>query len=935
MSQDYKPTIQLPQTGFAMKARLPEREPEMLDRWKSMNLHDRINATTKGREVFIHHDGPPYANGNMHMGHAFERALKDIVTRAHRMLGKHVPAVPGWDCHGLPIEWKIEEKYRAAGKNKDEVPINEFRRECREFAAHWVDVQREELKRIGIETDWDNPYITMDFHSEARIAEELMKFLMNGGLYKSSKPVMWSVVEKTALAEAEVEYHDHKSTQIDVLFPVDTSSIDALDGASIVIWTTTPWTIPGNRAISFGPSMDYSVIEVTGIAEDSLAQAGEKLALAEVLLDDTCARAGISDYEIVTQFRGAELEGTVCRHPWNGEGYDFDVPLIGGDHVTTESGTGFVHTAPGHGQEDYTAWLAHGHRDIPETVGPDGLYFDHVPIFSGIHVFKASAPVCEALERVGGLLSRASLTHSYPHSWRSKAPLIFRNTPQWFISMETNDLRATALKEIDRVRWVPEAGQNRIRTMVESRPDWVVSRQRAWGVPISVFVNKETGEPLRDDAVNARIVDVMKERGADAWFDEDTAFFLGANHDPDDYEKVTDILDVWFDSGCSHAFALEDRDDLTSPAALYLEGSDQHRGWFQSSLLESCGTRGCAPYNAVLTHGFVLDAEGRKMSKALGNTVAPQKVIDQYGADVLRLWTASTDYVNDVRIGDEIIKGQVEAYRKIRNTLRFLLGNLDGFSDDEKLAVESMPELERFILHRLWEIDRSMREAIEDFEFLKIYQALYNFCILDLSALFFDIRKDALYCDAPLAKRRRAARTVLYEIFNCLTAWLAPVLVFTAEEAWLERNPGDDESVHLRTFPDVPDAWRDDALAGKWEKVLSLRRVVTGALEVERREKRIGSSLQAAPLVYVSEPNYIAALAGIELAEISITSSATLLAEAAPEEAFKLADVSGVGVVSVEAEGSKCARCWQILSDVGDQPAHPDLCGRCATAVEK
>lgn len=933
MSQDYKSTIQLPQTEFAMKARLPEREPEMLDRWKSMNLHDKINSATEGRELFIHHDGPPYANGNMHMGHAFERALKDIVTRAHRMLGKHVPAVPGWDCHGLPIEWKIEEKYRAAGKNKDEVPINEFRRECREFAAHWVDIQREELKRIGIETDWDNPYITMDFHSEARIAEELMKFLMNGGLYKSSKPVMWSVVEKTALAEAEVEYDDHKSTQIDVRFPVETTSVDALSGASIVIWTTTPWTIPGNRAVSYGPAMDYVVVEVTESADGSLARAGEKLAFAEVLLGESLSRAGVTGHEVVARFKGADLEGTMCAHPWKGEGYDFGVPLMSGDHVTTESGTGFVHTAPGHGQEDYMVWLAHGHREIPETVGPDGVYFDHVPLFAGLHVFKADAPVCEALERVGGLLSQGNLVHSYPHSWRSKAPLIFRNTPQWFISMETNDLRDTALGEIDRVRWIPEAGRNRIHAMVESRPDWVVSRQRAWGVPITVFVNKESGEPLRDEAVNARIVAVMQEHGADIWFEEDSAFFLGDTYDPNGYEKVTDILDVWFDSGCSHAYVLEDRPDLTSPASLYLEGSDQHRGWFQSSLLESCGTRGRAPYDAVLTHGFVLDSEGRKMSKSLGNTVDPNKIIKQYGADVLRLWTASTDYVNDVRIGDEIVKGQVEAYRKIRNTLRFLLGNLNGFSEVEKLPVDEMPELERYVLHRLWEIDGLMREAIENFEFLKIYQALYNFCILDLSALFFDIRKDSLYCDTPTAARRRAARTVLNEVYQCLTAWLAPILVFTAEEAWLALNPGDGESVHLRTFPDVPAIWRDEALAAKWENVRAIRRVVTGALEVERREKRIGSSLQAAPLVYVSQQDHMTSLEGIDLAEISITSSATLLNEAAPNESFKLDDVSGVGVVSVEAEGSKCGRCWQVLPDVGDYHDHPDLCGRCVTAV--
>ncbi|MFN3230530.1 MAG: isoleucine--tRNA ligase [Alphaproteobacteria bacterium] len=933
MTTDYKSTIRLPQTDFAMKAKLPQREPDMLARWLEAGLHERINESTQGRPVWIHHDGPPYANGNMHMGHAFERSLKDIVTRSHRMLGKHVPCVPGWDCHGLPIEWKIEEKYRKAGKDKDEVPIVEFRRECREFAQHWVDVQREELKRLGIETDWENPYITMDFNAEARIAEELLKFVMNGGLYKGAKPVMWSVVEQTALAEAEVEYHDHDSRQIDVRFPVINASIEPLEGAKVVIWTTTPWTIPGNRAVAYGAAMDYAVIEVTETDGVGHATVGEKLVFAEALLVEACGRAGITGHAVLAQFKGDALAGTVCAHPWRGKGYDFDVPLLAGDHVTTEAGTGFVHTAPSHGQEDYEVWLTHGHRDIPDMVAGDGKYYDHVPMFAGLHVFKADGPVCDALDSVGALLSAGDLRHSYPHSWRSKAPLIFRNTPQWFISMDTNDLRDTALAEIDRVRWIPETGQNRIRAMVETRPDWVVSRQRAWGVPITVFVNKRTGELLRDNAVNQRIVNTFRDRGADVWFEEDNAFFLGNEHDPDEWDKVTDILDVWFDSGCTHAFVLEDRPELSSPASLYLEGSDQHRGWFQSSLLESVGTRGRAPYEAVLTHGFVLDAKGRKMSKSLGNTVEPQKIIDQYGADILRLWAASTDYVNDVRIGNDIIASQVDAYRKIRNTLRFAIGNLNDFGDAERLPVDQMPELERFVLHRLWEIDGMMRHAIEDYEFHRIYQALYNFCIVDLSALFFDIRKDALYCDAPDATRRRAARTVLAEVYDCLTAWLAPILVFTAEEAWLARNPGDGESVHLRTFPDVPAEWRDDELAEKWVTLRSLRRVITGALEVERREKRIGSSLAAAPIVYVTDEAYATALDGIDLAEFAITSAATLLQAPIPEDAFTLDEVPGIGVVPVAADGEKCQRCWMILPEVGEDPDHPDLCNRCSQAV--
>lgn len=933
MSKDYKSTIRLPQTDFAMKAKLPQREPEMLARWESTRLHERMNAATRGRETFILHDGPPYANGRVHMGTAMNKMLKDIINRSQRMLGKHVPYVPGWDCHGLPIEWKIEEKYRKAGKNKDDVPINEFRAECREFAAHWLDVQRKDFKRLGVDGDWDNPYTTMSFGAEARIVDELLKFLMNGGLYRGSKPVMWSVVERTALAEAEVEYHDHTSTQIDVRFPIKEAPIADLKGASIVIWTTTPWTLPGNRAIAYGPEIHYSLIEVSQAGEDSRADPGERLLLGTQLLADTLARADITGHKVIAEFKGADLDGTVCAHPWAGQGYDFGVPLMAGGHVTTEAGTGFVHTAPGHGQDDYIVWTANGHKDVPFTVAGNGTFYDDVPLFAGLHVFKADGPVCEALDGAKALLAQGKLTHSYPHSWRSKAPLIFRNTPQWFISMDTNDLRRVALDEIERVQWIPAAGRNRIRAMVDSRPDWVVSRQRAWGVPITVFVNKETDEPLRDEAVNRRIAETIREHGADIWFAEDTSYFLGDGYNADEWEKVTDILDVWFDSGTTHAFVLEDREELDSPANLYLEGSDQHRGWFQSSLLESCGTRGRAPYDAVLTHGFLMDHEGKKMSKSLGNDITPEELTERMGADVLRLWVVATDYVSDVRIGDEILKGSTDAYRKIRNTLRFLLGNLNGFDEAERISAKQMPELERWLLHRLVELDATVRKAVEEYDFNTLYQALYNFCTIDLSAHFFDIRKDALYCDAPVTTRRRAARTVLDTVFNCLTAWFAPILCFTAEETWLCRNPGDDESVHLRTFPDIPDSWHDPALGEKWESIWAVRRVITGALEVERREKRIGSSLQSAPLVYVSDAGKTAALAGIDLAEISITSSATLVGEAPPEGAFALEDVPSVGVIHVDAEGSKCARCWQILPEVGSHSDDPELCGRCVTAV--
>jgi isoleucyl-tRNA synthetase len=929
---DYKSTVYLPKTEFAMRGKLPEREPEMLERWAKMNMFQRLRDDARGREKFILHDGPPYANGHLHIGHALNKILKDVINRSQQMLGRDANYVPGWDCHGLPIEWKIEEKYRADGKDKDDVPTIEFRAECREFAAHWIDIQREEFKRLGVEGNWDNPYTTMTYAAEAQIVAELGKFLLNGGLFKGAKPVMWSVVEKTALAEAEVEYKDHKSTTIWVRFPVVTTPLESLNGASVLIWTTTPWTIPGNRAVAYGPEMDYVVIEVTGVTDDSLAQTGEKLALAEALTGKVTEDVGITDYKILHNFKGADLSGAVCRHPFHGQGYDFDVPLLPGDHVTAEDGTGFVHTAPGHGAEDFVVGQAHG-IEAPQTVGPDGLFYDHVALFAGDHVYKVNGKVADTLQEAGALLKRGTITHSYPHSWRSKAPLIFRNTPQWFISMDTNDLRQKALDAIDKTAFYPEAGRNRLRAMIQTRPDWCVSRQRAWGVPITVFVSKETGEPLRDAGVMERIVAAINEEGADAWFASDPQRFLGDDFKADDFEQVTDILDVWFDSGSTHAFVLEARDDLQSPASLYLEGSDQHRGWFHSSLLESCGTRGRAPYDGVLTHGFVLAEDKLKMSKSSGNTVAPQDVIKSHGADILRLWVVASDYSEDLKIGPEIIKHQADAYRRLRNTMRFLLGNLDGFAEDERVAPSDMPELDRWVLHRLHELDALVRNAANTYDFHAMFTALHNFCAVDLSAFYFDVRKDILYCSRRDDPVRRATRTVLDELFSCLTAWLAPILCFTAEEAWLSRNPGDDESVHLRQFPDVPADWRDDALAEKWETIRAFRRAVTGALEIERAAKHIGSSLQAAPVIYAGD-KYRIAMDGLDMAEICITSEASFGEGDAPQDAHHADDGSGISVMPALAEGEKCERCWRFMPDVGALPSHPTVCGRCADAVD-
>ena len=926
---DYKPTLFLPKTDFPMKAGLAMREPETLKRWEDSDLYGQLRAQSKGREKFILHDGPPYANGNLHIGHALNKILKDVINRSQQMMGKDAVYVPGWDCHGLPIEWKIEEKYRAKGKDKDDVPIVQFRQECREFAAKWIDVQREEFERLGILGDWANPYTTMTYAAEAQIVRELSKFLMDGSLYKGAKPVMWSVVEKTALAEAEVEYHDHTSTTIFVRFPVQKTTQKELEGASIVIWTTTPWTMPGNRAVAFGPEYDYAIFRVDAVDEDSLAVVGERLILAAPLADSVKAAAGISDWTMEGPATG--LEGTICKHPLNGQGYDFDIPALPADFVEMETGTGFVHIAPGHGADDWELGTAHDIA-VPDTVGGDGLYFDHVPLFAGKHVFKVNPEVVETLKDAGGLLASGKLVHSYPHSWRSKAPLIFRNTPQWFISMDKSNLREKALKAIDETKFYPATGRNRLQGMIESRPDWCVSRQRAWGVPITVFVNKSSGEPLRDQAVLDRIIDAVEAEGADAWFASEPSRFLSPNYDPADYDQVTDILDVWFDSGSTHAFVLEDREELAWPAQLYLEGSDQHRGWFHSSLLESCGTRGRAPYEAVLTHGFVMGADGQKMSKSLGNIVAPQDVIKQQGADILRLWVVGSDYSDDLRIGPDILKQHSDVYRRLRNTLRYLLGNLNEFDDSEKLDRADMPELEQWVLHRIWEMDRLVRQSCNDYEFHALFGELHNFCSVELSAFYFDIRKDSLYCDASTSTRRRAARTVLDTLFNCLTAWFAPFICFTAEEAWRART-GDDSSVHLQQFPEIPDTWQNDDLAAKWAKVRDLRRVVTGALEVERAEKRIRSSLQAHPHVYVGA-DYIEAMAGLDLSEIAITSGATLSEASAPEGAFTLADVADVAVVPNTADGAKCERCWMVMDDVGADPDHPDACGRCAEAVK-
>ena len=991
---DYSKTLFLPQTEFPMRAGLPQREPEILKRWNEIGLYDRLRAQAAGRAKFVLHDGPPYANGNIHIGHALNKILKDVVTKSQQMQGFDSNYVPGWDCHGLPIEWKIEEEnYRSKGKQKpdfrDSSAMVAFRKECRAYAGHWIDVQREEFKRLGIIGDWDHPYATMDYFAEAQIARELMKFAANGTLYRGSKPVMWSVVEKTALAEAEVEYEDYTSDTVWVKFPVaelelasgeDVSAtiVEAVNEASIVIWTTTPWTLPGNRAISYSPRISYGLYRVTESPADNWAKPGDLLILADTLAESVLKQARVTAYERAGGVPAAAFATMECSHPLAGVagGYKFRVPLLEGDHVTDDTGTGFVHTAPGHGREDFDVWMTNAraleargiNTAIPYTVDENGALTDQAPGFAGKRVINdkgekgdANEAVIKALIEAGMLLARGRLKHQYPHSWRSKKPVIFRNTPQWFIAMDKpiadngsarpgDTLRARALHAISATQWIPQSGENRIKGMIDSKPDWVLSRQRAWGIPIAVFVREKgdgSAEILQDATVNKRIADAFEQEGSDAWYmDGARERFLGSLAN-EDWKKVDDICDVWFDSGSTHAFVLEDaahfpglagirrKLDGGGDTVMYLEGSDQHRGFFQSSLLESCGTRGRAPFDVVLTHGFTLDENGRKMSKSVGNTVEPQKVMAQSGADILRLWVCATDYADDQRIGPEILKNTIETYRKLRNSVRWMLGTLHHFEPADAVARADMPELERLMLHQLAEQADIVQKAYGEFDYKTVVASLAAFMNTELSAFYFDIRKDTLYCDPPSSPARKAALTTIDIICDAILRWLAPVLSFTCEEAWRLYRPDAEPSVHLTLFPRGFEAFRDEALAAKWEIIRDVRRVVTGALEVERAAKNIGSSLEASPLVYISDTRIFNTLIDVDLAEVSITSNAMVTNEAPPAGAFRLNDVSGVAVVIEKAVGIKCARSWKILPDVGSDPDYPDVSPRDAKALRE
>ena len=974
--RDYKDTVFLPKTDFPMKAGLPQKEPGIQARWHSEDLYNQMRESRAGREKFILHDGPPYANGDMHIGHALNHILKDMVCRTQNLAGKDAPYVPGWDCHGLPIEWKIEEQYRKKKLDKNAVDPKEFRAECRAYAQHWVDTQREQLKRLGIMGDWDNPYLTMDFAAEGTIVSELLKFAESGNLYRGSKPVMWSPVEETALAEAEVEYEDlTDSPQIDVAFEIIESPIKELIGAHAVIWTTTPWTIPVNQALAYGPDVEYVLLNVCFMPEEQarddedsgyrfylVARAlkqqflDRKLEEIRRLQNDTGATF-CYDIDQEIGIKGSELAGTKARHPMHKLGgfYATPRPFLSGDFVTTDSGTGLVHMSPDHGEDDFALCKAHGIEPVFAVMN-DGRYRDDWLWLGGNDDRRRSVinkpfnspegPICSDLREVGALLSAsADYAHSYPHSWRSKAKVIYRCTPQWFVPMDKDlpwlesksaedkswegeggaidpseeticaapTLRERAMEEIARVRFVPEKGRNRIGSMVEGRPDWVLSRQRAWGVPITLFVNRKSGDYLRDEAVNARIVAAVHKEGVDAWEEARAQEFLGADYNADDFEMVTDILDVWFDSGCTHSFVLESGKwpDLQWPANLYLEGSDQHRGWFQSSLLESCATRGRAPYDQILTHGFTMDAKGKKMSKSLGNTIDPLKVMEQYGADIIRLWALSVDFTEDHRIGDEILKGVGDQYRKLRNTFRYLLGALDGFVGDMGDAGE-VPELELYVLALLADLDSKLRKAVDDYDFNAYTRLLVDFCNEDLSAFFFDIRKDTLYCDGPDSTTRNAYLTVLDLLFHALVRYAAPVLVYTTEEVWSTRYP-DGGSVHLLEWPAVPGVTADGE---RWEMLRDLRERVNEAIEPLRREKVIRSSLEAE--VRVPANAVPEGFSDADLAELFITASVTC------------SDSDSVTVTKTNHH--KCGRCWRLLPEVSEDG---ELCGRCDDAVSQ
>ena len=905
-----KENINLPKTTFSMKANLPAKEPKLIEYWNKINLYEKLRKSSKGKEKFVLHDGPPYANGNIHMGTALNKILKDIVTKFHQMDGKDSVYVPGWDCHGLPIEWKIEEQYKKNKKNKNDVPITEFRKECREFASKWIKVHKDQFKRLGVIGDWENFYSTMSFDAEAQIVRELGKFLTEGSLYRGYKPVLWSTVEKTALADAEVEYMDHTSDTIYASFPIKKTNLKDLKDCEIIIWTTTPWTIPANKALAFNQGLNYLILEI----KDDNDFKNKKIVVAKDLFETVIKECKIENYKKIKEFSGKEFSGTVCSHPFLGVGYDYDIPMFEARFVTIEQGTGIVHCAPSHGPDDFNLCLNNGIKAV-ETVNDDGKYTSNIPNFEGIHIFKANPIIIEKLKEQKKLLSNGKLTHSYPHSWRSKAPLVHRATPQWFISMESHGLRSKAIKAINKTAFYPSKGKERLKSMIETRPDWCVSRQRVWGVPLPIFVSKKDGNVLVDEDIIENIAKIYEKEGSDCWFSDEPQRFLGEKYKASEYEKLSDIVEVWFDSGSTHSFVLEKRDDLKWPASMYLEGSDQHRGWFHSSLLESCGTRDRAPFESILSHGFVVDGKGLKMSKSLGNAISPDEILKKYGADILRIWVASSNYDEDLRIDYSILEQNAEAYRKIRNTFRYLLGNInDNFSeiDFENLDIKKLPELEQYMLNRIYLLNDNFQKNFKSYSFHNLYKELLNFCTVDLSAFYFDIRKDTLYCDKIDSEKRKNCILVLNIILECLLKWLAPILSFTTEEIFSTINKNN-KSIHLEKFVKVPNSWNNINLNEKWTILKKIRDNCNISIEEKRAEKIIGSSLEAKIEVKLKSKLYEIAK-NIDFAELCITSEAQI------SEDQKIS--KDISVVTFKAEGEKCPVCWKIKKGKCERHGH-------------
>ncbi len=896
-----KEHINLPKTAFSMKANLPTKEPGIIEYWQKINLYEKLREKSKGKEKFILHDGPPYANGNIHMGTALNKILKDIIIKFHQMDGKDSVYVPGWDCHGLPIEWKIEEQYKKNKKNKNDVPIVDFRRECRDFANKWINIHKDQFTRLGVIGDWENYYSTMSFDAEAQIVRELGKFLKEGSLYRGYKPVLWSTVEKTALADAEVEYMDHVSDTIYSAFPIKKTNIKGIEDSNIIIWTTTPWTIPANKALAYNSNLTYLVIKINDEGDFK----NKKIIVAKDLLESLLNECEVKSFDLEKEFLGKDFKGTICSHPFLDIGYSYDIPMLEARFVTTDQGSGIVHCAPSHGPDDFNLCLKNNIKAL-ETVDDDGRYTKNIIKFEGIHIFKANPIVIENLKNQKKLLFNGKLTHSYPHSWRSKAPLVHRATAQWFISMESHGLRTKSLKAIDETTFYPSKAKERIKAMVETRPDWCVSRQRVWGVPLPIFLSKKNGEPLVDEEVFENIATIFEKEGSDCWFSDDAQKFLGKKYKSQDYNKISDIVEVWFDSGSTHSYVLEKRDDLKWPASMYLEGSDQHRGWFHSSLLESCGTRGRAPFESILSHGFVVDGKGLKMSKSTGNVILPEEVLKKYGADILRIWVASSNYEEDLRIDYSILDQHAESYRKIRNTFRYLLGNIqDDYIERnfEDLNIVELPDLEKYILHRVYLINKNFYNYFSTYNFHNLYKELLNFCTVELSAFYFDIRKDLLYCDPLNSKKRLNCILVLNIVLNCLLKWFAPILSFTTEEIYKLINKEDGNSIHLKKFIQIPESWKNEELNLNWEKIKKIRDEANISIESQRANKNIGSSLEAEIKIKLKK-NYYDIANNNDFSEICITSLATVT----------LDDKMGedVNVICKKAEGKKCPVCWKI-----------------------